>query len=91
MDPHVVVRKVAATASDFIDLRLSSCLDFDACADRVSIGVRTFQAQCNPVIPVPTLIMEKTGAIIQIHHKHIDVPIVIEISERSTSRRLGSH
>src|SRR5438309_4291072 len=87
MDPHIVMGEITPAASDFCNLRLTSGLNFNASPDRVAIGPRTLQAHCHPMIPSSTLVMVEAGAVIQIDHQYVNVPVIIEVTERSAARR----
>src|SRR4029453_9511724 len=87
MGTKIVMRKVAAVASDFSGLPAAACIDSNPRSNPVSIAFRTDQANRHPVVALRRVVPEKSRAVVQIEDDHVDVAIVVVVAERSTATR----
>src|SRR5260370_25730021 len=87
VNAQVVLRDIAAAATDFIDLLVGLWLigrmrnAAQARADAAAIGFRADRAHLDPVEPMRGIAAQQLRIIVHRVHHHIDVAVIVEITE----------
>lgn len=79
--PEVVLRQIASSAADFLDLSAFLRGQANAGADGASIGKDPFQVQDDPVVPGLGSLPEQAGRLILIIDEHLRAPVVVDVSK----------
>ena len=85
MHPKIVLRKIAAAAAYFLDLRTVGGRERDPGANGVAVGSRSDQLQRAPVQASTHIEPEEIGRRVHVVDNHVDVAIVIEVGERGAA------
>jgi hypothetical protein len=81
MNPKVVLRNEAATATDLINLNMVTGNAFQSGANPTAIGLCPYRSNRNPMVVVPALTAKKGRIIIHPVNEDIDVSVIVEIAE----------
>src|SRR5205807_143856 len=90
---QVILRNVAATAADFVDLTMRLGLarnlrnTCQARADPAAIRFRANRAYFDPVVLQLRIATQELWIVVYCIDDHVDVTIIVEVSEGTASRR----
>src|SRR6516225_8447317 len=81
MRPQVALRKIAAAARYFANLRDATGCDFKPCAYCITIALCTDQLEGNEMVSVSARVVKKKWRIAVVGYQHIHKSVVVEIRE----------
>src|SRR6266478_6168074 len=91
VDAKIVLRKIAAAAADFVNLRIQllvageMCDAFDARADPAAIGFRADSLDLDPIIRRVGIAAQKLGEIVDGVDHDIEVAVIVEVTESTAT------
>src|ERR1700691_6717217 len=85
MQPRIVGRDVAGLAHHFVYLHLAAITDHHTSSDTAAIALRAFQPYLQPMIRGRSIVAQQGWRFILIHDHHVQVAIVVEISEAASA------
>src|SRR6476469_2437143 len=85
MQPRILRRLITHAAFALIVQNQISCSELHARADSVAIGLGPDQQNLQPVVRIAAIVAQKLRRLAIIADQNIELAIVVEIADRSTS------
>src|ERR1700730_513805 len=91
MHAKIALRKIASSAPDLFGLDHAAGGEFDACANRQTVALRSSHFQADPVSARHTMIAKNHRRPVNIFHYHVELPIIEEVTDSQAARCLPLH
>src|SRR5262245_56050360 len=85
MKPQIILREIAASAADFVNLPVISGDYCNAGSDTVAVGLVAYGFDKNPVFLVAH-VLEQAGSVIHIVDYDFEAAVVVQISQGRSPR-----
>src|SRR6266481_10053738 len=89
MEAQIVLRNIAGLAQDGLHLLPSAGLHRHNRANRASIRLRPFEPDPDPMVLRLQIVAQQRWGLVHIHNQHVDVAIVVEVSEGCAPARFA--
>src|SRR5580704_6245103 len=89
MKPRIVRRIKAGLTQDALSLRFPPVMCKNPSPDCAPIGLNSLEFDLDPILFSVKIVAQKGGILIQVYDQHVDVAVIVKISESASAAAVG--